>query len=184
MAKNEYDFSGGRAREIRGEWRCIKSTVRGEKLPGRRGTLSITIGQGGFSVFFETSGSQSWSTQTELKYDTMTGEITVGRYPEEQTVYAPAATTRRKKLPIPERPDLQTFASSAWTDGKRDHSKSQAHKVRAVETWPNPNRDFNENDALVEAMCGWTQWVGPDGMNPKSSMAKCPTCFPKRPRAT
>lgn len=149
-----------------GTWRQVKDEKGwpSDRLPSRKGTLTVVRIPGGpwpgeWIVLFRTksSMSQRWATSAEI--DPETGYVSLDGG---VTVYAPSsAVARAPRLPLPPRPTLTRFE-------RLDHENGgfTIHQVSAVREWPDPNREWNREDALVTAKCGYGGWVQPEHMQP------------------
>lgn len=155
-----------------GRWRCVADPHDWRPLPSCAGVLTVVrVRTGRWLYIFETATSthEGWAESAEIGAD---GRVHL-TFDEYECEYAPAGSIRKaRRLPVPPRPTLTRYLRVGWGEAGR------IHKVTTVEEWPDPNREWNGDDALVIAVCGETGWVEPKNMEPALAHALlCGACW-------
>lgn len=164
-----------------GFWRLIKDDSEDKPLPSRKGRLTAVRMNGGhWVVHFKCNDYSGQRGAWSVKLDDC-GNLVLNDYGRgAEVVYGPASRYKRApKLPIPPAPKLTVYKRHVVKDGNYS-DQFTIHKVAVVEKWPDPNRYFNGEDALVRPRCSDSGgWVQPKNMQPRLDKTHlCKGCFP------
>lgn len=172
------------------KWRLVEDDRAGIPLPGPKTDLSLTwTGEDFMVTHRDEDGTTGWAHYHRAEFDPVSKRLTLSRCdgsaglwlggePEKPTVYVPAKHAKRKKVPVPPF-TLKRFGKPLHdeSNGRRLKDRGVVHVVRELRDKPDPNRQWNRDDALVTAVCGYEGWVDPDYFDPSGDgWSDCPTC--------